>query len=90
MKRIDYIFLVLLAASCAREVPVEDTPIVEEPSASAEIRISTGFTACLPVAPLPATKTTLGLGADGTGTIVWTTDDPVMVSNGAEMMTMYI
>ncbi len=90
MRKPAYIFFVLLAAACAREVPLEDTPVVEEPSAQDQTRIRTGFTASLPGSPMPPTKTTLGLGADGTGTIVWTTDDPVMVSNGAEMMTMYI
>jgi hypothetical protein len=90
MRKPAYIFLALLAASCTVEVPLEDTPVVEEPSSPAEMRIPTGFTASLPGSRIPATKTTLGLGADGTGTIVWTADDPVMVSNGSEMMTMYI
>lgn len=90
MRKPAYIFLALLAASCTVEVPLEDTPVVEEPSSPAEMRIPTGFTASLPGSRNPATKTTLGLGADGTGTIVWTADDPVMVSNGSEMMTMYI
>lgn len=90
MRKPAYIFLALLAASCTVEVPLEDTPVVEEPSSPAEMRIPTGFTASLPGSRIPATKTTLDLGADGTGTIVWTADDPVMVSNGSEMMTMYI
>ncbi|MBQ3711690.1 MAG: hypothetical protein II891_04770 [Bacteroidales bacterium] len=90
MRKPAYIFLALLAASCTVDVPLEDTPVVEEPSSPAEMRIPTGFTASLPGSRIPATKTTLGLGADGIGTIVWTADDPVMVSNGSEMMTMYI
>lgn len=90
MRKPAYIFLALLAASCTVEVPLEDTPVVEEPSSPAEMRIPTGFTASLPGSRIPDTKTTLGLGADGTGTIIWTADDPVMVSNGSEMMTMYI
>lgn len=77
----------LLFLSCSREV-VETGKISAERAESPALHIPTGFTASLPGSgPL---KTSLRMGADGTGTLLWDKDDPVMVSNGSESMTMYI
>lgn len=48
------------------------------------VHISTGFVATLPGA---GTKTAVDMT---TGLITWMTDDPILVSNGSESMTMYV
>ncbi|MBP5488961.1 MAG: Ig domain-containing protein [Bacteroidales bacterium] len=79
-----YLLLCLSAAlavfaSCQqKEAEVQDIGIQ-----SGE-RLATGFRAVLPP---PETKTSVNMA---TGTITWTTDDPIMVSNGNEQMTMYV
>lgn len=83
MRKIIYILLPILAISCAREAEPE-APHSQEP-----VRIHTGFTASLPGSSAEV-KTTMAMGGDGTGLIVWGTDDPIMVSNGVQMMTMFI
>lgn len=83
MRKIIYILLPILAASCAREAAPEN------PQPRTPVHIHTGFTASLPGSS-DGVKTSMAMDGNGNGIIVWATDDPIMVSNGAQMMTMFI
>lgn len=74
----------LLLLSCSREA--------RDPQSlpSAGEHVLSGFTASLPGSPAPAAKTSLNVDAAGIGTLLWDDDDPVMISNGTDMMTLYI
>ena len=72
------------SVSCSRE---EDLPFMEDRTPGPETalqHIPTGFSASLPAG---RTRTAVDMA---TGVITWHTDDPVMVSNGSEQMTMYV
>ena len=83
MRKILYILLPILAISCTREVAPEAS------QSQTPVRIHTGFTASLPVSSVDV-KTSMAMDGNGNGLIVWATNDPIMVSNGMQMMTMYI
>lgn len=76
---------VLPACQRAEEPTVEECPaeMTEEPVAGTS-PIPTGFRASLPG---PVTKTAADMT---TGTVTWLTDDPILVSNGYDRMTMYV
>lgn len=76
--------LLLLLLSCSREAADLQAPPSTAP------HIPTGFTASLPGSGAPTSKTSLDFDAAGTGTLIWNDNDPVMVSNGTDMMTLYI
>lgn len=85
MKKSFLFCLTALAASllsCQREeavIPAQP----ENPGEEVQLpHIATDFRATI-----PATKTAVEMG---TGTITWLTDDPVLVSNGNEHMTLYV
>lgn len=81
-----YIFIIIalvaLAASCKHEVIVreENVQVVVDPVPQGQ----TPFTVSLAEA---ATRTAVDIG---TGRITWVSDDPVLVSNGSEQMTLYV
>ncbi len=68
--------LYLVLASCAREAP-------------APMHVATGFTASLPSGS-PGSRTSMKMDGVGTGTLVWDTDDAVMLSNGSQTMSLYV
>lgn len=82
-----YCTISLLAAlvACNREPFVPETedgnPLVDTVG---ERHVSTGFYASVPGA---AVKTSVDMA---TGVITWQTDDPIMVSDGTNQMTMYV
>ncbi len=71
----------LCLLSCNKET-VESSVVSDEP-----VKTDTGFSAWLPGAQ-PETKTSVNF-SDG-GKVLWTTDDPILVSNGSQTSTMYI
>lgn len=74
----------LVAVYACRQEAVQPEPASGElPAAPAE-RIHTDFTVSLPGA---AAKTAVDISS---GIITWTTDDPLMVSNGIDQITMYV
>ena len=75
------IALVAFLTSCSHEEVRPDSTAGEEKSAAHE---TTGFTVSIPE---PASRTVADMG---TGTITWETDDPILVSNGSEQMTLYV
>lgn len=84
IQSIFYCAALLLAVYACRQEEVQPEPVSGEvPSAPAE-KIHTDFTVSLPGA---ATKTAVDMSS---GIITWTTDDPVMVSNGIDQINMYI
>lgn len=95
MRRVSSILSICVAGvfallSCSREtaMPEDDRTPVEKPSVEpGGGRVLTDFTASLP----GATRTALQMdGPDGEGHIYWMKDDPILVSNGLETMTLFI
>ena len=82
MKKYSILFFGLLALACTREA--------DEQTDAPERMILSGFTASMPGAEDPSVKTMMVMDPSGQGNVVWTTDDPVFVSNGAESMTMFV
>lgn len=84
IQSIFYTAALLLAVFACRQEAVQPGPESGElPSARPE-KIHTDFTVSLPGA---AVKTAVDMSS---GIITWTTDDPVMVSNGIDQINMYV
>lgn len=75
--------LLLAVYSCRQEEIQPESASGEVPPVPRE-KIHTDFTVSLPGA---ATKTAVDMSS---GIITWTTDDPVMVSNGIDQINMYV
>lgn len=88
MKRISFVLLAAFAASlsflssCSKAERADGEAVCGE-----AVKIDTDFSAWLPGAA-PQSKTSVDF-SDG-GKVLWTTDDPIMVSNGTQSSTMFI